>query len=78
MMNMLTTFEHDYWEQIKKFYNNKFKTERDQRAKERAREQLAVFKQPPVGKLRAYREQAVKLRQLIDKGYEGVLVSRFN
>ena len=77
MMNMLTTSEHEDWEQIKKFYINKFKTERDQKAKQRAREPLASFKQQPDEHLRAYGERAVKLRELIDEGYEGVLVSRF-
>ena len=77
MLNMLTPAERDDWGQIKTLYIAKFKTERDQRARQKAREAIASFKQRSDESLRAYRERAVKLRQLIDATDEVFLVSRF-
>ena len=77
MMNMLTPAEKDDWEQVKKFYIAKYKTERDRKAKQRAREAMASFKQRVDEPLKAYGERAVKLRQLIEVADEGFLVSRF-
>ena len=75
MMNMLTPTEQDDWEQVKKFYIAKYKTERDRKAKQKAREAMALFKQRADEPLKAYGEHAVKLRQLIDGSDEGFLVS---
>ena len=77
MMNMLTPTEKDDWEQVKKFYIAKYKTERDRKAKQKAREAMALFKQRADEPLKAYGERAVKLRQLIEGSDEGFLVSRF-
>ena len=77
MMNMLTPAEKDDWEQVKKFYIAKYKTERDCKAKQRAHEGIASFKQRVDEPLKAYGKRAVKLRQLIEVAVEGFLVSRF-
>ena len=55
----------------------KIKTERDLRAKQRAKEQCASFKQRPDKGLKVYGECAMKLCQLIDSTEEGFLVYRF-
>ena len=77
MLNLLTPSEKDDWKQVKEIYIAKYKTERDQRAKQKAREAAASFKQPSDESLRAYGERAVKLRQLLESTDEGFLVSRF-
>ena len=77
MMNMLTPTERESWTQAKTLYIAKYKTERDKRAKQRAREAMASFRQRSDESLRAYGERAVRLRQLIDVADEGFLVSRF-
>lgn len=76
-LNMLTSTEKDNWEKLKEVYTFKFKTERDLRARQRAKEQCASFKQPPDESLKAYGERAMKLRQLIDASEEGYLAYRF-
>ena len=77
MLNLLTPSEKDDWKQVKEIYIAKYKTERDQRAKQKAREAVASFKQRSDESLRAYGERAVKLRQLLESTDEGFLVSRF-
>ena len=77
MLNMLTQTEREDWRQVKAIYIRKYKTERDQRAKQKAREAVASFKQRSDESLRAYGERAVKLRQLLEATDEGFLVSRF-
>ena len=76
-LNMLTTQEKEDWSKIREIYIGKFKTERDVRAKQRAKEQCASFKQTSDESLKAYGERAMKLRQLIDSSSEGFLVYRF-
>ena len=76
-LNMLTTAEKDEWEKVKEMFVYKFKTEKDLRAKQRAKEQCASFKQKPEENLKAYGERAMRLRQLIDASEEGFLVYRF-
>jgi len=76
-MNMLTPTERESWTQVKTLYIAKYKTERDKRAKQRAREAMAFFGQRSDESLGAYGERAVRLRQLIDVADEGFLVSRF-
>ena len=81
MLNMLTPAERDDWRQIKAIYIRKYKTERDLRAKQKAREAVASFKQRSDESLRAYGERAVKLRQLLeatDKGFFSITVHARN
>ena len=77
MLNLLTPAEKDNWRQVKAIYIAKYKTERDQRAKQKAREAVASFRQQSDESLKAYGERTVKLRQLLETTDEGFLVSRF-
>ena len=76
-LNMLTTAEKEDWEKVKDMFVYKFTTKKDLRAKQRAKEQCASFKQKPEGNLEAYGERAMRLRQLIDPSEEGLFVYRF-
>ena len=76
-LGMLTSTEKESWEKLKEVYIYKFKTERDLKAKQRAKEQCASFKQRPEESLKAYGERAMRLRQLIDLSEEAFLVYRF-
>ena len=76
-LNMLTTTEKESWDKLKEVYIHKFKTERDVRAKQCAKEQCASFKQKPDETLKAYGERAMELRQLIEANEESFLVHRF-
>ena len=77
MMNMLTPTEKDSWEEVKTIYIAKYKTEKEKKAKQKAREAMVSFKQRADESLTAYAERAMKLRQLIDAADESILVSRF-
>ena len=76
-LNTLMPTEKEDWGKLKETYIYKFKTERDVRAKQRAKEQCASFKQKPEETLKAYGERAMKLRQLIEANDEAFLVHRF-
>ena len=76
-LGMLTSTEKESWEQLKEVYIYKFKTERDLKEKQRAKEQCASSKQWPEESLKAYGKRAMRLRQLIDSSEEAFLVYRF-
>lgn len=44
MMNMLTSKEKDNWAEVKTFYISKYKTEKEKKAKQMAREAMVSFK----------------------------------
>ena len=77
MLDLLTPAEKDDWRQVKAIYIAKYKNERDQRAKQKAREAVVSFRQRSDESLKAYGERAVKLRQLLDTTDEGFLVCKF-
>ena len=52
-LNMLATPEKEDWSKIRQIYIGKFKTERDVRAKQRAKEQCAYYKQKSDESLKA-------------------------
>ena len=73
-LNMLTPSEKEDWTKLKEVYIYKYKAERETKAKQRAKEQCASFRQRSDESLRAYGERAMRLRQLIDGEEEAFLV----
>ena len=60
MMNMLTPIEKDSWEEVKTIYIAKYKTKKEKKAKQKAREAIVSFKQCADESFTAYAERAMK------------------
>ena len=74
---MLSKDEKGRWERVKAAYIRRFKTEKEQRLRDKAKSKMVSLKQKPTESLAAYGERAFRLRQMLEASDEPYLVQRF-